>query len=52
LEIGPQDTSWELSDEIPFAVGWAAFVAGPGVILLIIWLILQAVRRKTSAVRP
>jgi hypothetical protein len=51
LEIGLQDTSLGLSNQIPFAVGWAGYVAGPGIILLIIWLILRAKRRKNSAVK-
>jgi len=49
LEIGPQDNSGGLSDDIPFAVEWAAFVAGPGVILLLVWIILRAKRQKASA---
>ncbi len=51
LEIGPQDTSLGLSNQIAFAAGWAAYVAGPGILLLIIWLILRTSRRKTSAVK-
>jgi len=51
LEIGPQDPSGGLSDDIPFAVEWAAFLAGPGVLLLIVWLILRAKREKTSAAK-
>lgn len=51
LEIGPQDTSGGLSDDIPFAVEWAAFLAGPGIVLLIIWLILRAKREKASSTR-
>ncbi len=50
LEIGPPDTLADLSQAIPFAAGWAAFVAGPGTILLIALAILGAKRRKTAAV--
>lgn len=50
LEIGPQDTSWGFSEALPFAVGWAEFVAGPGTILLIALAILGAKRRRDSAV--
>lgn len=50
LEIGPQEASWGLSQAIPFAAGWAAFVAGPGAVLLIVLVILGAKRRKGSAV--
>ncbi|MGC1463133.1 MAG: hypothetical protein WA802_13100 [Terracidiphilus sp.] len=51
LEIGPQDISAGLSQAIPFAAGWAVFVAGPGAILLIALAILGAKRRKAAAVK-
>jgi uncharacterized membrane protein YtjA (UPF0391 family) len=51
LDIGPLDTSPGFSDAIPFAAGWAAIVAIPGVILLLILLIVGAKRGKASGVR-
>jgi hypothetical protein len=50
LEVGPPDTSPRLSAAIPFAAGWALFVAVPGAILLIGLLIVGTkARKKTSA---
>lgn len=51
LEIGPPDTTWRLSEAIPFASGWAVVVTIPGVILLLLVAIVGTIRGKKSAVR-
>ena len=50
IEIGPPDTTSQLSYLIPLAAEWAAFLAIPGAILLIALLIVGTMRRKKSAV--
>ena len=49
IEIGPPDPTSQLSYLIPLATEWAAFVAIPGLILLVALLIVGAVRKKKSA---
>lgn len=52
LEVAPPDTLWRVSEEIPVAAKWAAFVAFPGAILLLILLAMGAKQRKLSGIAP
>ncbi len=49
LEAGPPEAALDVSNALPFAAHWEAYVAGPGAILLLVLLILGAIRRKKSA---
>jgi len=48
LEVGPAEENTSLSEKIPSAAGWAAFVALPGALLLIVIAIFGARSGKKS----
>jgi hypothetical protein len=50
VEIGPPDATASLSYAIPMVAGWAAFVAIPGAILLLVLLVVGSLRQRKSAV--
>lgn len=49
LEVGPPDENSLLSETIPFAAGWAAFLALPGAILLIVIAVVGARKSGKAA---
>ena len=50
LEVGPPDTTANTSYLIPLVSGFAAFLAVPGALLLLVVLVVGALRQKKSGV--